>query len=57
MLNRLVFIGFGFYEHPMAVRSDGSRHHYFAFFEEKISEKFAGFKKMSTFASAFDKNA
>ena len=57
MLNRLVFIGFGFYEHPMAVRSDGSRHHYFEFFEEKITKKFAGFKKMSTFASAFDKNA
>lgn len=27
------------------------------FFEEKMNEKFAGFKKMSTFASAFDKNA
>ena len=27
------------------------------FFDEKITKKFAGFKKMSTFASAFDKNA
>ena len=27
------------------------------FFSEKMQEKFAGFEKMRTFASAFDKNA
>jgi len=53
----LVFIGFGFYEHQMAVRSDGSRHHFFYFFEQNFIKKLAGFKKMRTFASAFDKNA
>jgi len=30
---------------------------FYTFFSKKNSQKFAGFKKMRTFASAFDKNA
>ena len=41
----------------MAVRRDGGRHHFFAENADFLREKFAGFKKMRTFASAFDKNA
>ena len=50
------FHWFWFYEHPMAVRRDGGRHHFFAENADFFREKFAGFKKMRTFASAFDKN-
>ena len=41
----------------MAVFSDGDRHHFFVIFSEKMQDKFAGFEKMRTFASAIDKNA
>ena len=51
------FHWFWFCEHPMAVFSDGDRHHFFVIFSEKMQDKFAGFEKMRTFASAIDKNA
>ena len=31
--------------------------YFFTLFSKKIQKKFAGFKKMPTFASAFEKNA
>jgi len=45
MLNRLVFIGFGFYEHPMAVRSDGNRHHFLHFLQKKSQKSLQVSKK------------
>ena len=51
------FHWFWFCEHPMAVYLDGAAITFFTLFSHFLSKKFAGFKKMRTFASAFEKNA
>ncbi len=45
MLNRLVFIGFGFYEHPMAVRSDVAAIIFLHFLQKKSHKSLQVSKK------------